>query len=139
MNEKDSKKTQSMENFLSAQILDEGQNAIPSGYEVVKKYPLHPPFSYANILYNPEKSNYLYFVDELKLNQEEKRIFDMLHGFVEESLESTSTSKEDADFEAHLNNVIKENEKMFLGNSIISMEKVKYYLKRNISGYGLID
>lgn len=139
MKDSELKKTQNMESFLSVQILDENQNTIPTGFEVVKKYPLYAPFSYANILYNSEKSSYIYFVDELKLNQEEKRIFDMLHGFVEESLESTSTSKEDADFESHLNRVIKDNEKMFLGNSIISMEKVKYYLKRDISGYGLID
>ena len=133
------KKIQSMENFLSAQVLDENPNTIPNGYEIIKKYPLHAPFSYANILYNQEKSNYVYFVDEIKLNQEEKRIFNMLHGLVEESLESPSTSKENSDFETHLNRVIHDNEKMFLGNSIIGMEKVKYYLKRDISGYGLID
>ncbi|TLX82905.1 MAG: ATP-binding cassette domain-containing protein, partial [Thaumarchaeota archaeon] len=31
------------------------------------------------------------------------------------------------------------NEKMFLANSNTSLEKVKYYLKRDVSGFGLID
>ncbi len=45
-----SKKTQEIESFFSSQIIDEGQSQIPAGYEVVKKYPLHPPFICANFL-----------------------------------------------------------------------------------------
>ena len=70
---KPTSKTKEIENFLASQIVDESQSQIPQGYELVKKYPLDPPFSYANILYNVEKSSYLYFVDELKLNYEERQ------------------------------------------------------------------
>lgn len=133
------KKAQETENFLTGELIDESQSLIPSGYEVVKKYPLHPPFSYANILYDNEKSRYLYFVDELKLNREEGIIFENLYRLIEQSLESPDTEKENPNFEEQLNTVINENEKMFLDNSTASMEKVKYYLKRDISGFGLID
>ena len=128
-----------IEGFLASQIVDEGQSQIPTGYELVKKYPLDPPFSYANILYNVEKSSYLYFVDELRLNHEEKAIFEKLYRLLEESLESPSQSKSDQSFEDHLNTILKENEKLFLNHSSASMEKVKYYLKRDILGFGLID
>jgi len=128
-----------IEGFLASQIVDEGQNQIPPGYELVKKYPLDPPFSYANILYNVEKSSYLYFVDELKLNYEEKAIFEKLYRLIEESLESPSKTKSDQNFEDHLNTVLKENEKLFLNHSSTSMEKVKYYLKRDVLGFGHID
>ena len=43
-----------MDNFLSGDLIDENQSQVPVGYEVIKKYPLRPPFSYANILYNKE-------------------------------------------------------------------------------------
>ncbi|MDE1764601.1 MAG: secretion system protein E, partial [Thaumarchaeota archaeon] len=129
-----------IETFLENQIIDEGQNQIPWGYELVKKYPLQPPFSYANILYNKEKSTYLYFVDELRLNREDTMIFQTLYKLIEESLESPSKSGNNQNFEEHLNMILKENEKMFLNHSSMSsIEKVKYYLKRDIVGFGLID
>lgn len=134
-----SKQTNEIENFLTSQIIDEDQSHIPSGYEIVKNYPLEPPFSYVNILYNQEKSTYLYFVDESKLNQEETMIFQKLYRLIEESLESPTELKTSQNFDDHLNMVLKENEKMFMDKSSTSMEKVKYYLKRDINGFGVID
>ncbi len=128
-----------MENFLKGQLIDEEQNQIPVGYEVIKKYELHPPFSYVNILYNKEKADYLYFVDELRLNEEERKIFDSLYRLIEESLESPDESKTKSSFDDQLNATLKQNEKMFHLHSNTSMEKVKYYLKRDINGFGLID
>ena len=136
---KPTSKTKEIESFLASQIVDEGQSQVPTGYELVKKYPLDPPFSYANILYNVEKSSYLYFVDELKLNYEEKAIFEKLYRLIEESLESPSKTKNDQNFEDHLNTVLKENERLFSNHSSTSMEKVKYYLKRDVLGFGYID
>ena len=132
-------KKQELENFLQSQLFKESQTQIiPHGYEIIDKYPLHPPFSYANILYNKEKANYLYFVDELRLTKEEERIFENLHDLIEASLESPDSTESD-NFESHLNTVIKEHEKMFFADSASSIEKVKYYLKRDINGFGLID
>lgn len=139
MKEDKFKKTQKIESFLADQIIDETQSQIPSGFRVVKKYALKPPFSYANILYNEEKSSYLYFVDEARLNRAEKEIFENLHRLIEQSLESPDTIEDNPNFDEQLNNVLKENEKMFSAISTVSMEKVKYYLKRDIAGFGLID
>jgi len=139
MKDNKSKNMQGMESFLKSELIDEGQTQIPSGYEIIKKYELHPPFSYANILYNKEMANYIYFVDELKLNANEQQIFDTLYKLIEESLESPDESKTKSNFDDQLNLILKENEKMFNLHSNTSMEKVKYYLKRNINGFGLID
>ena len=127
-----------VDNLMSTEFMDENQSRIPEGFEIIKTYPLNPPFSYVNILYNTEKSNYLYYVDELKLNTDESVIFQNLYRAIEESLESPSTSNS-ATFDEQLDLVIKENEKLFTNNSNLSMEKVKYYLKRDINGFGILD
>ena len=137
MKEKKSQKTE-QGNILTRDLIDETQTQFPEGYEILKKYPLHAPFSYAHILYNREKSNYLYFVDELKLNRDEVAIFENLYKLIEESLESPESSNSNT-LDEHLNAVLKEHEKVFLHNSSTSMEKVKYYLKRDINGFGVID
>jgi len=139
LKDKKLKKTQEMESFLSGEFIDENQSQIPSGYEVIKKYELHPPFSYATILYDSEKSSYLYFIDEIRLTHEEKQIFQTLYHLIEQSLESPDESNDNSHFNEHLDRILKENEKMFLTHSSTSMEKVKYYLKKDISGFGLID
>ncbi len=131
-------KNNGQENILTGDLIDETQSLIPEGYETIKKYPLHAPFSYANILYNNEKSNYLYFVDELKLNRDEVVIFENLYKLIEQSLESPKDSDNNT-LDEQLNTVLKEHERIFLNNSSTSMEKVKYYLKRDINGFGIID
>jgi flagellar protein FlaI len=132
------KSKNTVENFLTTKFIDENQTKIPEGFEIVKTYPLNPPFSYVNILHNKEKSSYLYYVDELKLNHDETALFQTLYRTIEESLESPTTSGS-ATFDEHLDVIIKENEKIFANNSSLSMEKVKYYLKRDINGFGIID
>src|SRR6476660_8658176 len=109
---KENKKNQQQENFISQDLIDETQIQIPDGYKIVTKYQLLPPFSYANILYNEEKANYLYFVDEVRLNSQEKQIFESLHHLLEESLETPDQKSIDVTFEQQRNELLKENEKM---------------------------
>jgi len=137
MKDKD-KKSKDIESFLVGELVDESQSKIPDGYKIIKNYPLVPPFSYVKILYDQEKSNFLYFVDELKLNREEMRIYENLYRLLEQSLEAPEES-DSVNFEEHLNKLMKENEKIFLSQSNTSLEKVKYYLKRDTDGFGTID
>jgi len=125
--------------LLSRDLLDERiTNQISNQFKVIKEYPLNPPFSYAKILFDEKNSNYQYFVDEIKLNFEEERIYRDLYTFVEQSLDSVEHTKE-TNFEEHLNEVIKKHEGFFTSNPVASMEKVKYFLKRDIMGFGEID
>jgi len=138
--DKESKKFQALESFLKSDLVEEDyKQRKPDEYKIIKKYPLRPPFTYANILYNEASSDYLYWVDELKLSHEEERIYENLYHLIEESLDSPEKIKDESDFKAHLNKVIKEHEKMFFTNNMVGIEKVKYYLQRDIAGYGIID
>lgn len=131
-------KTQGLENFLKSDFLDSIHKRDFEGYELVNKYPLNPPFSYANILYDKKTSGYLYKVDEIKLNYDEERLRKRLYNLIELSLDSPQESKM-AEFEACLNEVIKKNQKELQELSISSIEKAKYYLQRDITGFGKID
>jgi len=125
--------------ILNHDLLDESTiNKVPNQFKTIKEYPLNAPFSYAKILWDEKNSSYLYFVDEIKLNFDEERIYKDLYTFVEQSLDSLETTKEKK-FDAHLNEVIKKHEGFFISNPIASMEKVKYFLKRDIMGYGEIE
>ena len=128
-----------LSNLLNKELLDQRiTNEIENQFRVIKEYPLNAPFSYAKILFDEKNSNYQYFVDEIKLNFDEERIYRDLYTFVEQSLDSVEHTKE-ANFEEHLNEVIKNNEGFFVANPVASMEKVKYFLKRDIMGFGEID
>lgn len=132
-------KEQGLESFLNSQFLEQVQNKVLAGHELIENYPLKPPFSYVNILQNQENSAYLYQVDEVKMNQEEENIFHRLRSLIEESIDSPDKTEGVSGFSAYLNQVIKDNEKMFLEFPVASIEKVKYYLERDIAGFGLID
>ncbi len=126
-------------NLLSKDLLDESTvSKVSNQFQVVKEYPLNAPFSYAKILFDEKNSNYQYFVDEIRLNFEEERIYKDLYTFVEQSLNSIDPTEE-KNFDAHLNDVIKKNEGYFISNPVASMEKVKYFLQRDIMGYSEID
>ena len=128
------------EKFLNSELLEDGnQNKIPEGYKVVKSYPLNPPFSYATILQDTETSGYLYYVDEVQLNQEEEIIFQKLYDLIEHSLDLERRSEKNSGINSYLNKVLEENKKIFQSYTLASLEKVKYYLKKEIVGFGLID
>lgn len=137
---KSNKETQvELNGVLSKDLLDDRiTNQVPEQFQIIKEYPLNAPFSYAKILFDEKNSNYQYFVDEIKLNFEEERIYKDLYTFVEQSLDSLEHTNE-PNFDEHLNNVIKSHEGYFITNPVASMEKVKYFLKRDIIGFGEID
>lgn len=125
--------------ILSKDLLDDRiTNQVSEQFQVIKEYPLNAPFSYAKILFDEKNSNYQYFVDEIKLNFEEERIYKDLYTFVEQSLDSLEHTNE-PNFDNYLIDVIKSHEGYFITNPVASMEKVKYFLKRDIIGFGEID
>ncbi|MCV0372589.1 MAG: type II/IV secretion system ATPase subunit [Nitrosarchaeum sp.] len=131
-------RSNSIENFLSSEYFDPNQKQTSDDLKIVKNYPLNAPYSYANILYNEKDSSYEYQVDEIKLNYEEQEIFNKLYNLLEENIDSAENAKGD-NFEKFLNHIIEENEKLFQKYPVASLEKVKYYLRRDIAGFGIID
>ncbi len=130
---------QGLETFLKSDFLSELQNQTQKGSTVIENYPLKAPFSYANILQDEENGSISYQVDETKLNQSEQVIYNQLYRLIEENLDSPENIEKDFGFMSFVNKILKDNEKLFQDYPLASMEKVKYYLERDIAGFGLID
>ncbi|HSG84525.1 MAG TPA: type II/IV secretion system ATPase subunit, partial [Nitrosopumilus sp.] len=80
-----------------------------------------------------------YQIDETKLNQQEQIIYNQLYQLIEENIDSPENIEENFGFMSFVNKILKENEKLFLDQPKGSIEKVKYYLERDIDGFGEID
>ncbi len=130
---------QGLENFLKSDFLSELQNQTQKGSIVIESYSLKTPFSYANILQNQENGSISYQVDETKLNQSEQVVYNQIHKLIEENLDSPENIEKDFGFMSFVNKILKDNEKLFQDYPLASIEKIKYYLERDIAGFGLID
>ena len=128
-----------LKSFLKSDFLSELQNQTQKGTTLIENYPLKAPFSYANILQDQESGSISYQVDETKLNQSEQIIYNQLYRLIEENLDSPENIEKDFGFMSFVNKILKDNEKLFQDYLLASMEKVKYYLERDIAGFGLID
>jgi len=128
-----------LETFLKSDFLSELQNPSQKGSTLIENYPLNAPFCYANILQDQENGSISYQVDEIKLNHSEQIIYNQLYRLVEENLDSPENIEKNFGFMSFVNKIIKDNEKTFHDYPLASLEKVKYYLERDISGFGLID
>ena len=128
-----------LKSFLKSDFLSELQNQTQKGTTLIENYPLKAPFSYANILQDQESGSISYQVDETKLNQSEQIIYNQLYRLIEENLDSPENIEKDFGFMSFVNKILKDNEKLFQDYPLASMEKVKYYLERDIAGFGLID
>jgi len=133
------KEEQGLETFLKSEFLGELKNETPKGSKLIEKYPLKPPFSYANIIQDQNTGSITYQVDETKLNQSEQIIYNQLYQLIEENIDSPENIEKDFGFLSFVNKILKENEKLFKDQPRASIEKVKYYLERNVDGFGTID
>ncbi|MFQ5781586.1 MAG: type II/IV secretion system ATPase subunit [Nitrosopumilus sp.] len=133
------KEEQGLETFLKSEFLSELSHETPKGTKLIEKYSLKAPFSYANIIQDQNTGSISYQIDEIKLNQSEKIIYNQLYRLIEENLDSPENIEKDFGFMSFVNKVLKENEKLFQEHPLASIEKVKYYLERDIDGFGNID
>jgi flagellar protein FlaI len=132
-------KEQGLETFLKSEFLGELKNETPVGSVLLEKYPLKAPFSYANIIQNQETGSVSYQIDEIKLNQSEQVIYNQLYQLIEENIDSPENIEQNFGFMSFVNKILKENEKLFVDQPKGSIEKVKYYLERDIDGFGDIE
>jgi flagellar protein FlaI len=133
------KEEQGLETFLKSDFLSELKNEVSKGSKLIEKYPLNAPFSYANIIQDQDTGSISYQVDETKLNQSEQVIYNQLYRLIEENIDSPENIEKDFGFISFVNKILKENEKLFQEQPLASIEKVKYYLSRDIDGFGTID
>src|SRR5687768_2995194 len=112
---------------------------IPEGYKSVQRYALLPPFCYVSILQNDEFSDIIYNIDELQLNEEEIKVYYSIKELLEKQIDSPRLLDNlEASFTSEVTRLLKDH---FMGNKAqpVMLEKVKYYLKRDVLGFGPID
>jgi len=112
---------------------------IPEGYKSIQRYPLIPPFCYVSILQNQEFADMVYYIDELQLNEEEIKIYYSVKELLEKHIDSPRLLDNiEASFTSEVSKLLKDH---FIGNKTqaVMLEKVKYYLKRDVLGFSLID
>ena len=112
---------------------------IPEGYKSIQRYPLVPPFCYVSILQNSDFSDLIYSVDELILNEDEVKIYYSVKELLEKQIDSPRMLDNlEASFTSEVTKLLKEH---FIGGKTqpVMLEKVRYFLKRDILGFGLID
>jgi flagellar protein FlaI len=109
----------------------------PEGYREQERYWITEPYSWAAILFNPEKNERMYYLVEPSLTPSEKTILEMLHEHLLDRL-TYEESTRDRD------TIIVDKVKELLDEYEISIDedtvkKLIYYLKRSYIGYGKID
>jgi flagellar protein FlaI len=111
---------------------------VPEGYKAIQRYPLAPPFCYASILKSDEYSDMIYSVDELEMNEEETKIYYSIKDMMERQIDSPRLlDNVEMSFAGEVTHLMS---KHFSGDYMpLSLEKVKYCLKRDILGFGPID
>lgn len=114
------------------------KQSILEGYKSVQRYALMPPFCYATIMQSDEYSDMLYAVDELAMNEEEMKIYASIKDLLEKKIESPRLLDNiETSFLGEVSSLLSEH---FLGDyQPASLEKVKYYLRRDVLGFGIID
>jgi flagellar protein FlaI len=113
------------------------QTDVLEGYRTVQRYPLVPPFCYASVLQSDEFSDMIYSVDELSMNEEESKIYYSIKELMERQIDSPRLlDNVEASFLGEVGRLLKEHVR---GVKPVVLEKVKYYLKRDILGFGIID
>ncbi|MEM3085038.1 MAG: type II/IV secretion system ATPase subunit [Nitrososphaerales archaeon] len=137
--DKDKDKEESQKSNDLVSVLKITHFSIPEGFEEITKYPLNPPFSYAVIAQNPSTAESLYLVDELPMSADEKVLYNILRDLLERRLTKPDEGSEESSFNKHLEQLLMDTKEQFATFPNTSMEKVKYYLTRDIMGFGIID
>lgn len=141
MADKKNKKKVSVEdprNMISS-VLKLNAETIPSNYSEIKRYSLIPPFCDAVIAKEKTAGDIIYLVDERPLLNEELEGYEKLRECVERDLSPPDDSIQTQNYHKKLMDIVNSHEKLFTGISSLGIEKIIYYLERDIIGFGKIN
>jgi flagellar protein FlaI len=113
----------------------------PGKCKEIESYPLEEPWAYAVILENQASGETIYYVDEIPLNEEERRIYNEIMNVLYWELKPPES--EDIDVFAYFAREARRIVRRFqirLGKTpTISWSKILYYILRDAAGFGPID
>jgi flagellar protein FlaI len=140
---KKGKKTQAELNLSEEALvgfLDLKKWSPPEGYSEIETYPLKPPFSYATVVQHEDTADYLYIVDELPLNKDEREAYTRMKNIIEYELKAPGADETLAEsFHRQMPEIIENHKKALEQTTPIGIRKILYYLERDIVGFGKID
>jgi archaeal flagellar protein FlaI len=113
---------------------------IPEGYSHVESYPLNAPFAYAWVFQDDSEGSYFYVIDELPMGVEEREIFNRLKNILEYELKAPRIDETLAEsFQRQFPQIIESHKQALENIDEIGLRKIKYYLEKDLIGYGKID
>ncbi len=113
---------------------------VPEGYIQVESYPLNAPFSYAWIFQDEADGGYFYVIDELPMSKTEREQFLRLKNILEYELKAPRLDETLVEsFHRQLPDIIESHKSAFAHNDEVGLRKVKYYLEKDLIGYGKIE
>ena len=113
---------------------------VPEGYIQIESYPLNAPFSYAWIFQDESDGSYFYVIDELPMTKTEREQFYRLKNILEYELKAPRVDETLVDsFHRQLPTIIDAHKSAFADGDEVGLRKVKYYLEKDLIGYGKID
>jgi flagellar protein FlaI len=118
------------------------RSACPPGKcRELESYPLEEPWAYAVILENQATGEIIYHVDEIPLNEEERRIYDEVMDILYWELKPPAS--EDIDvfsyFAKEARRIVRRFQVRLGRTPSISWSKILYYVLRDAVGFGPID
>ncbi|MEE9150859.1 MAG: type II/IV secretion system ATPase subunit [Thermoplasmata archaeon] len=108
--------------------------------EEIEFYSINEPYTYARIIYNEEKSEYVYHGIEPQLTFREKELL----SFLKETLKMTLAYDWEEMSEKDRSEYLEENLKALIRSRALKMnpvteDRLRYYILRDFIGYGPID
>ncbi len=108
--------------------------------EEIEVNPIREPISYSRVVYDHERSEYIYEVWEPQLNAEEKEFLDMIKDSLNRTLEYEWDKMAEKDKKEYLQEAVDSFIKSRgLRIAPASKDKIGYYIIRDFVGYGPVD
>lgn len=111
-------------------------------YRLIERYPLNEPYAYANIMEDVETGAIMYYVDEVTLTANEKRIYGELLRLIINELPPPEDVGNVNAIRQFLANRVKElirKYRRYLKLTPTAQSNLTYYLERDLLGFGPID
>ena len=108
--------------------------------EEIEVQPIREPLTYSRIVYDHERSEYVYEVWEPQLDDRERELLDMLKESLERTLQYEWDKMEEKDKKEYLEEAVDSFiHSRGLRLEPASMDKIIYYIIRDFVGYGPVD
>src|SRR3989475_384695 len=108
--------------------------------EEIEVVPIREPFTYSRVVYDHDRSEYIYEVWEPQLNAEEKEFLDMIKDSLNRTLEYEWDKMAEKDKKEYLQEAVDSFiQSRGLRLAPASKDKIVYYIIRDFVGYGPVD